>query len=76
MLTSIDQPLDKLEDLTPEEMFVFLLLFSFANAEALNAGAILFFLSSEDMNLKRWIEYFTNKYIICGRLVENGAGET
>ena len=40
----------------------------------LMAGAILFFLSSE--NMKGWIEYFTNKYIICGRLVENDAGGT
>ena len=68
MLTPIDQPLDKLEDLTSEEMSA-LLLFS------------LFFLmltpltvSSE--NMKGWIEHFTNKYIICGQLVENDAGES
>jgi len=47
MLTPIDQPLDKLEDLTPEEI----------------------------ENMKGWIEHFTNKYIVCGRLVENDAGE-
>ncbi|KAI9435162.1 cytochrome b5-like heme/steroid binding domain-containing protein [Lactarius indigo] len=45
MLTPIDQPLDKLEDLTPEEI----------------------------ENMKGWIEHFSNKYIICGRLVENDA---
>ncbi|KAH9052613.1 hypothetical protein EDB87DRAFT_1570335, partial [Lactarius vividus] len=42
MLMSIDQPLDKLEDLTPEEI----------------------------ENMKGWIEHFSNKYNICGRLVE------
>ena len=31
-------------------------------------------LSSE--NMKGWIEHFSNKYIICGRLVENDAGES
>lgn len=44
MLTPIDQPLDKLEDLTPEEID----------------------------NKRGWVEHFTNKYIVCGRLVENG----
>jgi hypothetical protein len=54
MLTPIDQPLDKLVDLTPEEMSV--LLFSpLANAEPL---------SSE--NMKGWIEHFTNKYVVVG----------
>lgn len=43
MLTPIDQPLDKLEDLTPEEI----------------------------ENMKGWMDHFANKYIICGRLVEN-----
>ncbi|KAI0065213.1 cytochrome b5 [Artomyces pyxidatus] len=45
MLTPIDQPLDKLEDLTPDEI----------------------------ENMKGWIEHFSNKYIICGQLVENDA---
>jgi hypothetical protein len=31
-------------------------------------------LSSE--NMKGWIEHFTNKYVICGQLVENDAGES
>lgn len=44
MLTPIDQPIDKLEDLKPEEID----------------------------NMKGWIEHFSNKYIICGKLVENG----
>ncbi|KAL5480452.1 DAP1 [Sanghuangporus weigelae] len=43
VLTPIDQPLDKLEDLAPSEI--------------------------ENMN--GWIEHFTNKYIVCGELVEN-----
>jgi len=47
MLTPIDQPLDKLEDLTSEEI----------------------------ENMKGWSEHFTNKYIICGRLVENDVKE-
>ncbi|KDQ57954.1 hypothetical protein JAAARDRAFT_34768 [Jaapia argillacea MUCL 33604] len=45
MLTPIDQPLDKLEDLTPDEID----------------------------NMKGWIDHFSNKYIICGKLVENDA---
>ncbi|EIM80650.1 cytochrome b5 [Stereum hirsutum FP-91666 SS1] len=45
MLTDIDQPLDKLQDLTPDEI--------------------------ENMN--GWFDHFSNKYIVCGRLVENGA---
>ncbi|KAH9008703.1 cytochrome b5 [Lactarius deliciosus] len=45
MLTPLDQPLDKLDDLTPEEI----------------------------ENMRGWIEHFSNKYIICGRLVENDA---
>jgi membrane-associated progesterone receptor component len=69
MLTPVDQPLDKLEDLTPEEM----LAFSFFLSLFANANMILF-LSSE--NMKGWIEHFSNKYIICGRLVENVAGES
>ncbi|KAF8642668.1 hypothetical protein AX16_009445 [Volvariella volvacea WC 439] len=44
MLTPIDQPLDKLEDLKPEEID----------------------------NMKGWYEHFANKYIVCGKLVENG----
>ncbi|KAF5310509.1 hypothetical protein D9758_018782 [Tetrapyrgos nigripes] len=45
MLTPLDQPLDKLQDLTQDEID----------------------------NMKGWIEHFTNKYIVCGRLVENNA---
>lgn len=43
MLTPVDQPLDKLEDLKQDEI----------------------------ENMKGWIEHFSNKYIICGKLVEN-----
>ncbi|TFK66075.1 cytochrome b5, partial [Pluteus cervinus] len=45
MLTPIDQPLDKLRDLTTDEVD----------------------------NMKGWIEHFSNKYIVCGQLVENDA---
>ncbi|KII93167.1 hypothetical protein PLICRDRAFT_694393 [Plicaturopsis crispa FD-325 SS-3] len=45
MLTPIDQPLDKLSDLKPDEI----------------------------ENMKGWIEHFTGKYIVCGKLVENDA---
>jgi len=44
MLTPIDQPLDKLDDLRPDEID----------------------------NMKGWIDHFTNKYLVCGKLVENG----
>ncbi|KAJ3739248.1 cytochrome b5-like heme/steroid binding domain-containing protein [Lentinula detonsa] len=43
MLTPIDQPLDKLTDLQPDEID----------------------------NMKGWVEHFSNKYIVCGKLVEN-----
>ncbi|KAI6122964.1 cytochrome b5-like heme/steroid binding domain-containing protein [Pisolithus croceorrhizus] len=46
MLTPIDQPLDKLEDLDQEEILT------------AHPG---------------WIEHFSNKYVICGKLVENDA---
>jgi len=45
MLTAIDQPLDKLQDLRPDEI----------------------------ENMKGWIDHFSNKYIICGKLVDNDA---
>ncbi|KAF9005085.1 cytochrome b5-like heme/steroid binding domain-containing protein [Cyathus striatus] len=45
MLTPIDQPLDKLDDLRPDEID----------------------------NMKGWIDHFSNKYIVCGKLVENDA---
>ncbi|KAF5319663.1 hypothetical protein D9619_008642 [Psilocybe cf. subviscida] len=45
MLTPVDQPLDKLEDLKQDEID----------------------------NMKGWIDHFSNKYIICGKLVENDA---
>ncbi|KAF8197053.1 cytochrome b5-like heme/steroid binding domain-containing protein [Pholiota molesta] len=45
MLTPVDQPLDKLDDLKQDEID----------------------------NMKGWIDHFSNKYIICGKLVENGA---
>jgi membrane-associated progesterone receptor component len=32
-------------------------------------------LSPSSENMKGWIEHFTNKYVVCGRLVENDAGE-
>ncbi|KZT66914.1 cytochrome b5 [Daedalea quercina L-15889] len=45
MLTPVDQPLDKLDDLTPEEID----------------------------NMRGWMDHFSNKYIVCGRLAENDA---
>jgi hypothetical protein len=65
MLTSVDEPFDKLGDLGPEEMFV-RLLFLIADTTSLSP-------SSE--NMKGCIEHFTSKYVVCGRLVENNAGE-
>ncbi|KAF8631671.1 hypothetical protein AX17_005072 [Amanita inopinata Kibby_2008] len=43
MLTPIDQPLDKLADLKPDEV----------------------------ENMKGWYDHFSNKYIVCGKLVGN-----
>ncbi|KAF8063368.1 cytochrome b5-like heme/steroid binding domain-containing protein [Lyophyllum atratum] len=45
MLTPVDEPLDTLEDLKPDEID----------------------------NMKGWIEHFSNKYIVCGKLVNNDA---
>jgi len=45
VLTPLDQPLDKLDDLRSDEID----------------------------NMKGWIEHFSNKYIICGKLVNNDA---
>ncbi|KAF8530047.1 cytochrome b5-like heme/steroid binding domain-containing protein [Hysterangium stoloniferum] len=45
MLTPVDQPLDKLQDLD----------------------------ASEIENMRGWIDHFSNKYISCGKLVENDA---
>jgi len=45
MLTPVDQPLDKLDDLTPEDLD----------------------------NMRGWMDHFSNKYIICGKLVSNDA---
>ncbi|KAF9267231.1 cytochrome b5 [Marasmius fiardii PR-910] len=45
MLTPVDQPLDKLNDLAPDEI----------------------------ENMKGWIDHFSNKYLVCGKLVENDA---
>ncbi len=66
MLTPLDQPLDKLEDLTAEEMSecCFLSVFS------VDADTGRSFVSE---NMKGWTEHFSNKYIICGRLVEDDA---
>jgi membrane-associated progesterone receptor component len=69
MLTPVDQPLDKLEDLTPEEMLVPL---DFSTLR-IDANAVMRPFSPSSENMKGWIEHFSNKYIVCGRLVENGA---
>ncbi|KAJ7207903.1 cytochrome b5-like heme/steroid binding domain-containing protein [Mycena pura] len=45
MLTPVDQPLDKLNDLQQDEI----------------------------ENMRGWIDHFSNKYIICGKLVESGS---
>ena len=61
MLTPIDQPLDKLEDLTQDEMCVFFLNF------VLEFTVLNSFWTSE--NMRGWIEHFSGKYIVCGKLV-------
>jgi membrane-associated progesterone receptor component len=64
MLTDIDKPLDQLRDLTSEEMCV---------ASLIDIVLVAFIDSSCRENMRGWIEHFTNKYIICGRLVESAA---
>lgn len=66
MLTPVDQPLDKLEDLQADEMYVYPLHpYPFSSL----LTSILVF---DSENMKGWIDHFSNKYIICGKLVENG----
>lgn len=66
-LTPIDEPLDKLEDLTPRERSVLVLCPS-------RVWLMLVSLTSE--NMRGWTEHFANRYIICGRLVDNDAAES
>ncbi|CEH14425.1 Putative steroid membrane receptor Hpr6.6/25-Dx [Ceraceosorus bombacis] len=47
MLTPLDQPLDKLDDLTPAEV----------------------------TNMREWAQHFSNKYFVCGELVNEGEGD-
>jgi membrane-associated progesterone receptor component len=60
MLTPLDQPIDKLTDLVPSEMYVSLL------SECVVLTCCCF-----RENMKAWYEHFSNKYIVCGKLVED-----
>jgi hypothetical protein len=70
MLTPIDQSLDKLEDLTPEELSVVVVPASIFSRFTI-ADVVYPPLCFSSENMKGWIDHFSNKYIICGRLVEN-----
>jgi membrane-associated progesterone receptor component len=74
-LTPIDQPLDKLEDLSPRERSVYLCsVVSPTLREWLtHDGVVGFLLTSE--NMRSWSEHFMDRYVICGRLVDNDAEE-
>lgn len=78
MLTPTDQPLDKLEDLTPDEMYVLLVRrwvpLTALDPQRKHEGFVLQFRQSSsytDMPRTGWYEHFANKYIICGKLVNN-----
>lgn len=53
MLTDVNDPLDTLEDLTPSEMWVFIVEDELTPSD----------------NMKGWHEHFERKYIVCGELV-------
>ena len=83
MLTPVDQPLDKLDDLQKDEMYVGLLY----NTLVSDRLHIIFLVKICEVRFIRsyqiilltytglvgWIDHFSNKYIICGKLVENDA---
>jgi membrane-associated progesterone receptor component len=63
MLTPIDQPLDKLEDLQSDEVYVVrptIPILNLTSARPIYSD-----------NIKGWIDHFSNQYIFCGKLVEN-----
>jgi membrane-associated progesterone receptor component len=64
MLTDIDKPLDKLDDLRPEEI---------ENMRGWCATLVPKNTTDYDVLLTGWSEHFTNKYIVCGKLVEEGS---
>jgi membrane-associated progesterone receptor component len=81
MLTPVDQPLDKLADLAPDEMYgpsVLAFLLSYWQLVdlvttwkvVLNTHWLYFVLNGVCAG---WIDHFSNKYVICGKLVENDA---
>ncbi|OCH91542.1 cytochrome b5 [Obba rivulosa] len=63
MLTPIDQPLDKLDDLTSEEIENMKGKWSSTSPLCRLTG----------LPRTGWMDHFQNKYIVCGRLVENDA---
>ena len=83
MLTPVDQPLDKLDDLQKDEMCVGLLynalvsdrlhiylLVKICEVRFIRSYQIILLTYT---GLVGWIDHFSNKYIICGKLVENDA---
>ena len=80
MLTPVDQPLDKLDDLQKDEMYVGLLyntlvsdrphIYSVKTCEVSPSYQVILLTYT---GLVGWIDHFSNKYIICGKLVENDA---
>lgn len=80
MLTPIDKPLDKLDDLTAEEMCVPSMSLCSCSLTAHNHVAttcevrLLFLIILPHLtHAAGWMDHFSNKYIVCGKLVENDA---
>jgi hypothetical protein len=83
MLTPIDQPLDKLQDLTQDEVYVAvsLLLSIKLIIQCLSAvrtcavcycSPFLIYIPNMSIDLG-WYEHFSNKYVVCGKLVNDDA---
>ena len=80
MLTPIDQPLDKLEGLSKSEMYVYEALFLLLTNDNLPQSDNMngeFVRVSSSLTYEKltpslgWIDFFSHKYLVCGKLVEN-----
>lgn len=80
MLTPIDQPLDKLEGLSKSEMYVHKALFlPLTNDDSFQSDnmngefvPVRCLMTYEKLTPRLgWIDFFSHKYLVCGKLVEN-----